>query len=299
MPSRAKDRSTGALVRWIFALALVAVAAACSSVRVGYNSADTLLLYTFDRYFDLDAPQQTLLREKIRALVAWHRATQLRGYADLLEAASRQVEGHIAADDVLAFNLEMNRRLVLIGDHAAPGLATLALSLEPFQVERFATKLADDDAKMRREVSASDGRPSLERREKHGVERAEEWFGSVSPQQLALIRQALATRPDSDEWWQYEREQRRSDLLHLVQQIQFERPSIEEGARRLRDYFAHLAEPADAERRARMAEYRRGNAELIAALINAASAEQKATLLKKLRGYADDCLTLAASAARG
>ena len=268
-------------------------------MRVGYNTADTLLLYTFDKYFDLNGSQQTQLREKIRALLAWHRATQLRGYADLLEAASKQVEGHVAADDVLAFNLEMNRRLVLIGDRAAPDLATLALSLETPQVERFATKLADDNAKTRREAMASDGRHSLEQREKRGVERAEEWFGYVSPQQLALIREALATRPDSDAWWQYEREQRRSDLLHLVRQIQSERPSNEEGARRLRDYFAHLAEPADAERRARMAEYRRGNAELIAALIDAASAEQKATLLKKLRGYADDCLNLAASAARG
>jgi hypothetical protein len=45
--------------------------------------------------------------------------------------------------------------------------------------------------------------------------------------------------------------------------------------------------------------FRQADAELAALLINSASAEQRATLLKKLRGYAEDFTVLASSGGRG
>jgi Family of unknown function (DUF6279) len=299
MQSVASDRNTGAGMRRLVALALIALVAGCSSVRVGYNHADTLLVYTFDKYLDLNEPQQRLLRERIRALVTWHRATQLLGYAQFLEAAAQRVDEMVSADQVLALNLEMNRRLVMVGDQAAPDLAALALSLEPTQLERLARHLADDDAKSRREAGSPDGHRRREKHEQRSIDRAEEWFGSVSPQQRRLIHDALVARPDGDDWWVTEREQRRADLLGLVTRIQAQRPPLADAAAALRDYFAHLAEPADPQRRQRMAAYRRGNAELIAALINAATPQQKASLHKKLRGYADDFASLAGAGSHG
>ena len=129
---------------------------------MGYNNADTLLLYALDNYFDLSQAQQQLARDRIGNLLTWHRATQLSGYADLIEAASKRLEGRIAPDDVLAFNLEMNRRLLHIGEQAAPDLAALAQTLQPAQLERAARKAAEDDAKARRAVSGSNS--SFERR---------------------------------------------------------------------------------------------------------------------------------------
>jgi hypothetical protein len=283
----------------VFAIALVAVAAGCSSLRMGYNHADTLLLYTFDDYLDLNAPQQRLVRDRVRALLAWHRQTQLRGYAELIESAGKRLDKNIGADEVLALNLEMNRRLVAIGDQASPDLAELALTLQPAQLARFAGKLAEDNAKTRRELASSGGKRSLDQRAKRSVERAQEWFGSVSPQQDELIRNAIAARPDNEEWWVHERERRRSDLLVLLQRIHAERPNADDAAQWLREYFALLSEPQEPERRAHMNEYRRGNAELIAALVNAASAAQKGRLFSKLHGYADDFVTLASSGVRG
>lgn len=296
MQPRAKDRSTGVTLRRWFALALCVAAAACSSVRLGYNNADTLLLYTLDTYLDLNEQQEELVRERMRVLLAWHRATQVRGYAEFLEAAGKRLDNRVSSDEIFAFNVEMNRRLVMLGDRAAPDLAALALTLQPAQLERFARKLADDDSKNRREAGATGAKRSLERRAKRNTERAEEWFGSVTPQQHELIRAALATRPDGEDFWVREREQRRQDLLRVLQRIQSERPATDEAARWLRDYFARLAEPTDGERRARMDEYRHANAELIASLVNAATPEQKAVLHKKLHGYAEDFASLAAPA---
>jgi hypothetical protein len=293
MPSRTKDRITGVHLRFLIALAVAALAAGCSSIRLGYNNADTLLVRGLDSYFDLNAPQEHLARESVRKLVAWHRATQLHAYADFIESAGQRVEGRVAADEVLAFNLEMNRKLVAIGTQAAPDLAALALTLQPAQLDHFARKLSEDDAKIRRETAAS--KRSVDKRIRRSIERAEEWFGFVSPQQEELIRSALAQQPDSEDWWVQEREQRRNDLLKLLRRIQAERPAVDEAARWLHEYFALLTEPQDPSRRDRMNEFRHGNAELIAALINAASAEQKAALLKKLHGYAEDFTALASA----
>ena len=42
--------------------------AACSSLKLGYNHADTLLLYSLDSYLDLDDRQQELAGERVRRL---------------------------------------------------------------------------------------------------------------------------------------------------------------------------------------------------------------------------------------
>ena len=66
----------------------------------------------------------------------------------------------------------------------------------------------------------------------------------------------------------------------------------------MHEYFAFLTDPQDPQRRARMNEYRRGNAELIAALVNVASTQQKAVLIKKLQGYSEDFAALAADTSK-
>ena len=65
---------------------LTGALAACSTLRIGYDNADTLLVYTFDNYLDLDTTQAEFLRHRIRAVLAWHRATQLPEYAGQLAA---------------------------------------------------------------------------------------------------------------------------------------------------------------------------------------------------------------------
>jgi len=298
MPEAAGDRSTAFSLHRLVVVAAVALLAGCSSVRFGYDNADTLLFFKLDGYLDLTGAQAQLVRERLHALFAWHRATQLPGYAEFLESAGRRVDGRVTASDVYTLTLEINRRLLLVGDHAAADLAVLALTLEPRQVDRLARKLADEDAEGREKASGT-SRRGLEQRVKRSVARTEEWFGSVSPRQLDFIRATLAERPDREDTWLREREQRRYDLLEVVWRIQAEHPDAETAAMWIRAYFASIAEPPDDERRARMHEYRRDNAEMIAGLVNGATAEQKAILLGKLRSYAADFNALAAARPAG
>jgi primosomal protein N'' len=296
---RAANRSTGVRACRLAAIALLALAAACSTLKLGYDNADSLLAFALDSYFDLDDEQEQLARERARTIVAWHRATQLRDYVELIEAAGRRIETSVSVDEVLGYYAEMNRRLVAIGARSAPELALLALTLTPSQIEYFAEKLAQDNAKARRQLARNAGRDALDARVKAGVERAKEWFGTVTPEQERLIRTTLAQRAGNHAWWIAERERQQRELIALLQRIVAERPPPALAARWFEEYFARLAEPADPERHAQLQRFRLGNAELIAQLINSASPAQKAALLKKLRGYADDFTTLAAAAPRG
>lgn len=276
--------------------------AACSQLKLGYNNADTLLAYSLDSYLKLDDEQQRLARERIDALHRWHRGTQLAAYVQLLNDAQSKVAGPVTAADVREFSAGVNRALAAIGEQAAPDLAKLALMLKPEQIDRLAEKLANDTSKARRELVRFAGPESLEQRVERYVGQAEDWFGRLTAAQREMIRASLARRPSTQETWMQERERRQRELVAVMARIRAEQPPVETATFWIREYFAQLAEPRDAERGARLAQARAENAELVAQLINSAEPAQRAALAKKLRGYAADLGTLAAqavAAARG
>jgi hypothetical protein len=220
----------------------------------------------------------------------------------LLDEAQKKVAGPVTPADVREFNAGMRRALMAIGEQAAPDLARLALTLKPAQVDRLAERLARDTSKARRELVRYAGPESLEQRVERYVEQAEDWFGTLTPAQRATIRASLARRPEAQEAWMQERESRQRELVAVMARIRAEQPPLATATAWLREYFAQLAEPRDAGRRARLATYREENAELVAQLVNSATPAQRAALAKRLRSYAADLSTLAtkdATAGRG
>jgi hypothetical protein len=300
------DRSTAAAARAAplseharrFVLVSVSLLlAACSSLKLGYNNADTLLAYTLDSYLRLDGAQQQLARARIEALHRWHRDTQLGDYVLLLNDAQAKVAGPVTAAEVRQFNAGVNRLLAAIGDRAAADLAELAATLRPEQVERLAGRLERDTSKARRELVRFAGAESLEQRVDAAVERAENWLGRLTPAQRELIRERLSRRPQAQEFWLQERERRQRELVALVARIGEAQPAPEVAAAWFREYFAQLDEPREPQRRAELARLRQDNAELIADLLDSATPAQRAALARKLRGYAADLEALAQGAA--
>lgn len=296
----ARQGRVGAPTRWlrcaVLALGAVLALASCSSLKLGYNNADTLLVYSLDSYFDLDDAQEKLVKERVRELLAWHRHTQLVAYARFLEDTERKVgNGRVTPEDVLAFQQTLGEKMLRIGEQAAPELARLALTLTPAQVDHFADKLAKDSSKARREFLKIAGKQTLDDRVKTYAERSESWFGSLSKEQLDMVRASLAAQPSNQQWWMDERERRQKDIVLLLRRIVEERPTELIAAAWLREYFAQLALPGDETRRARVMETRRNGAVLTAQLINSTTSQQKATLAKKLRGYSQDFSALASN----
>jgi hypothetical protein len=270
------------------------VLAGCSTgIRLGYSYADTLVVYSIDEYVGLTPEQELLVKERAGALLAWHRSTQLRDYAQLIETARRKLEGRVTAADVLAFNQAVAERMVVLGDRAAPDLARLALSLTPDQIARMERKLDRDNSKAREELAQFTGAASLEERVKKYAERAEFWFGRVSSEQLEIVRASLVQRPAAASWWIDERARRQREMVTVLQRIRLEQPSETIASSWVRAYFARLRNPADPARRREVEEFRLDSAELVAQLINSASADQKAALSRRLGDFAEDFVALA------
>jgi len=282
---------------WLLLAAAIALTACSTGVRLGYNYADTLVTYSIDGYVGLTQEQEQLVKERAAALVAWHRSTQLRDYVQLIEATRSKLAGPVTATDVLVFNQAVNARLAALGDRAAPDLAQLALTLTPDQITKMERKFASDNLKARRELVQFAGKETVDDRVKKYAERAEFWFGSLSREQLEFVRASLVQRPSNAAWWIDERERRQRELIAVVQRIQAERPSESIATGWVRGYFSQLQSPADPERRRAIEQFRAGNAELIAQLINAASPEQKAALSRKLGSFVDDLTALASERA--
>jgi hypothetical protein len=297
--SAAAPLTMGQHARRFVMVSVTILLTACSSVQLGYNNADILVAYSLDNYLDLDDEQERLARERIDALLRWHRSTQLREYAAVLADAQSRVAGQVSAAEVREFNRQINRGFAAIADRAAPDLAQLALTLRPAQVERLAERLDRDTSKARRELVRFAGPESAEQRIERAFERAEEWLGPLSTAQRDLIRSSLDRRPDAQAAWMEERERRQRDLVAVLTRIRSEQPPQATATAWLREYFADVAEPRDAQRRARVEQIRGDNAALIAQLVNSATPAQRATLTKKLRSYADDFDALAAQAASG
>ncbi len=290
------------LTRFMRQLALVALAislAGCAAMKLGYNNADTLALFQLDSYFDLTPDQELTVKERMDALLAWHRSTQLRDYAAFIDATRAKFSSQVTADDVMEFNRQLSARLMTAGDKAAPDIAHLALTLAPEQIDRAAKKMAGDAAKDRRELARNADKDVGAERVKKYSERAESWFGRLTDEQREIIRKSFASRPDDRTWWLEERERRQRQFIALLRKIQAERPTEEEAARWMRSYFAQLRVAPDAERRARTESYRRGSAELVAQLVNVATPEQRAVLDKKLNDYAQDFKSLAGANSSG
>lgn len=281
-------------IRWVFLLAILAclgLVAGCGSLRFGYQHADTLLLAALDRYFDLDAGQKQLAQRRIEALLAWHRATQLREYSSLLGEAREMIRRPVTAEEVLAFEAKFRPSLAALAERTAPDIAQLALTLQPRQLAHMREEWAEDDEEFREADGGPEELAKLQARQ--FVESAGFWFGDLSREQKALVRATFAQREGASRFRQEERERRRGEWLAVLEGIRSERPDPRAAAERVRAFLAGLAEPPDPARRAEATALRRSTAGLIAALINAATPDQRAELGDKLEGLAGDFNALA------
>ena len=286
-PGVASRAARLAVVVWV-----AIVVAGCAAMKLGYNNADTLALLQLNSYVDLTPDQEYTVKERVNALVAWHRTTQLRDYVAFLDSARAKLGGQVTTADVMEFNQQLNARMLTAGDKAAPDIAHLALTLTPEQIDGAAKKVANEATKARREFVRAEKNAGAERVKKY-AERSESWFGKLTDEQKEIIGKSLASRPNEGTWWIDERERRQREFIALLRKMHAERPTEEVATRWVRAYFKQLGTSPDPERRARAESYRRGSAELIAQLINHATPEQRVMLDKKLNDYAQDFKSLA------
>ena len=231
----------------LFMVALLALAAGCSSVRFTYNQGDTLLYWWLDSYADLEGQQADLAKRDIDNLFKWHRQTQLRDYAALLGGFQRQLAGNPTQADLVSAYREIRVRTERLATRAVPEMTSLALSIKPEQIANIERKFKSKNEDYRKKFIDGSVEKRQRARYKKSMEQFELWFGNFSSEQEAVLRRASDARPLDNDVLLEERVWRQRRVLALLRKIQQEKPNREQAAGLVtamqRDFFARMESP--------------------------------------------------------
>ena len=291
-PFVSSGRRGGAWARRAAAAALAAglvVAAGCSMVgRLGYDHFPTLAAWRADSYLSLNAEQKAIASRRIEALHAWHRSTQLDDYAGLL----REVRQALAAGDVdeariRGWRLAMFERWKPIADRAAPGVAEVAVSLEPAQLQRLRDGMERDNDRIRREWLPPGRAERIEARTRRYVERAEQFLGALTAEQRQLARRMAAEVPDGEEQWFAQRLLRQQDLVATFERIRAERPDPATATAWMRAHLMRYAQVRDGPGRPFSESSLAASDAMSARMLELATPKQRQHLQRKLQEWID------------
>ena len=280
--------------RVLCVLALVALVAACSSIKLAYNNGDTLLYYWMDAYLDLDSDQADTVKTDIDQLFQWHRKTQLKEYVQVLKNGQRQVLGNPSQADLLADVRAILVRAQALGNRAIPDLTDLARSVKPEQLDQMEKKFESNNDKFRKKFINVDLDKQQKLRYQKSMEQFELWFGGFSDAQEATLRKVSDARPLNNAIWLDERIIRQKKILSVLRKVQKDKLGKEATTGLIQDLikqlFGRLESP---ERKAFYDSHLDGSTQMMLTAIKIATPEQKAHAQKRMQGWIDDFNALA------
>jgi len=277
---------------WIIGVALVLLAG-CSAVRLAYWQAPHLVYWWLDGYVDFDAGQGERARAALADWFAWHRATQLPDYADLLATAQRQILHDATPAEVCQWADDLRDRIEAGYEHGVPALADLVRSLGAQQVQHIEARYRKADSEFRDDYLQPTRAAQLAASNKRAIARAEMIYGELDAAQRELLAQAIAESPFDPQRWLAERQARQREIVDTLRTLQTEHADAARTQAALRLFAAHAARSPRASYRAyqqRLFDY---NCQLIARLHNSTTPQQRRYGADKLKGWEDDLRALA------
>ena len=266
-------------------LACAWLLAGCSALRIAYDNADTFLRWRATDYLDLRGEALDDLNERIDAFHAWHRAEALPKYARFAgEAASRVEAGFTPADIVWgydAFIAQAGESLREAAERIAPVLDRLTDGQIAFLEARFAA----DNRKFVRENMRGSEKERRSLRFRRSREQLEDWVGPLSEPQLARLRQYAERTPLFDELRLRERKRLQAELVSMLR--------AREARKRLPEAALNWRQHSDPAYTAASDAFRVQYFRMLGELEGTLSPMQRAHLVGRLRGYAEDFAALA------
>ncbi|MGZ5845993.1 MAG: DUF6279 family lipoprotein, partial [Ramlibacter sp.] len=171
------------LARIIVLLTLVAGLAACSAVKLGYNSLDSVAYWWLDSYVDFNDQQAPRVREDIARLHQWHRTEELPRLAEMLHRMEQLVPGDITPAQACTFVDEFRQRMRSLADRAEPAVVTLATGMQPDQVRHLEHKYEKNNEKFRDDWLRLTQAEQREKRYEQFLERSEMIYGRLDEPQ--------------------------------------------------------------------------------------------------------------------
>ena len=278
-------------------IGLVAVLlAGCSTLRLGYDRGPLLARWWLDRYVEFDDAQLPAVKAGLGQWFAWHRATQMPDYAQLLARLREEAGQGATAEQMCRWGEELRRRAVVATEALLPQAAGIAPLLTPAQIDELQARLDKRNAELRRKVVQP--RAEERRREsvKRTVQRIEDFYGRLEPVQRQLVAASLEASPFDADAWLAQRESQQRELITALRRLQAERADRERALAVLRGLHARLTEPAPADPQSYAQRLLRHNCEFAARLHNSTSAAQRQHLRDKIGHWETDVRVLVGGA---
>ena len=290
-------------LRRIIGLGLVALAlTGCSMVRLAYDQAPNLTYWWIDGYVDSSGEQTTRLRESIDRWYLWHARTQLPEYAALLVRAQREVLAPLTPAAACAWVAEGERQVETALAAAVPGAAELMLSLTPAQLQHIERRFAKGNEEVRADFLQKEPEERRAASHKRAVERFERVYGRLDAPQRERLAALLASSGFDAERWLIERRLRQREIMQTLASIAAARAGGDRAVARQQAQAAATTLFARSLRSPR-ADYRdyqqrlvQDNCQLVAAMHNAMTPEQRQAARARLKSWEDDLRALAAAA---
>lgn len=220
----------------IFGIALTAavVLSGCSKLRLGYEYADWLVIYSVEDNFDLEKSQRQRFKDGVESYFRWHRKTMLPQYADLLARAADSLGKGLRPEGL---DTGYSHFQVLYRKTMEPtvGRATdLLLSLSPAQIDQWQEKVKKKNLKLKKDFSGS-REDQLERRSEKTLDELEDWTGRLNKEQKKQVRTLSRGLPWNGHLWLEHREKVQASIATLLRS----KAPREELRKYLEDYFVH------------------------------------------------------------
>jgi hypothetical protein len=290
----ADGASTFGRLRLLLLIGMMAMLAACSSIRFTYNHGDTVLYWWLNNYLDLDSDQSGFVKRDIDNLFQWHRKTQLKDYVQLLQTGQRQLAGNLTAADLHADYDQVRSRTELLAFKALPELADLARTVKPEQIVQMEKKFAKNNDDFRKKFMKGDLEEQQKARFKKSMEQFDLWFGRFSSEQEAMLRKASDARVLNNDIWLDERVRRQKRIVAVLRKVQQEKLSKDATIAQLHGLVRELFDRMDApDRKAFFDTYEEQTIQMILTAVKIATPAQKAHAQKRMSGWIEDFNVLA------
>ncbi|MBX6320093.1 DUF6279 family lipoprotein [Pigmentiphaga sp.] len=206
------------MIRSVLIVVILALLAGCSAVKLGYNSAEKLLAYRLDDWFDLPDAMREPARERLHRVLAWHRREELPRYAQLLREAERRLEEPrpLQASELLSLQERVMAHLLELGKRAADEFADVLVQFGPAQRRRLLARLDELDEEFREEYVEAPAAEVRRRRIELMIDRYEFWLGRLSRGQRALVEQWVDAHPSDAAWRLQLRQARQRAFLGIL-----------------------------------------------------------------------------------
>ena len=282
---RSRAGSAGTTAVRIAACAAILLLSACSALQLGYNSADTLLRWRGEQYFDFQGDQSEAYAARVANLMRWHRANALPDYEKSVRDAAGRIERGLSRED-LVWGYDSVRGHIRTALRAAAGeVAGLLDQLTPAQLENLELRFVRDNRNFEKEQLAGTLEERRAQRVKRSVERLEDWVGELSSEQLERVRRYGARAPMTAEFRDRERTRLQRGLVEMLK--------AREARERLVDFAVHWDRNREPEferaNRANLEEY----FSMLLDLDRMLTPAQRAKAAQRMRELAEDFAMLA------